>query len=306
SDPYGRALLSGVEKARTVTCRNNLNPEWDEILYVPVHSPRDRLQLEVMDAETVGKDRSLGLVDVFAGEYITQGEMGEYLPNDKKTPREDGLRIHGKGIAKGVLNYTVAFYPCLNVADHEEEEEEGKETEKEKEGEEEKKAQEGAGEEKKPLLDATTRSAEASGESSSTSLRKSDEDAADTPKTPTSQRKSGEERGPPKVRLSPEELLKYDTGLVIFRLMDAELPKGQTHVEIFVDDMAYPSYTSSTAQTRTFKFDEIGDCLIRELEFSRLTLKVREKGESHEEDHTLARLTGNTLDTLKQCLVSST
>ncbi len=50
-------LLSGLEKARTVTFKNNLNPEWDEVLYVPVHSPRERLQLEVMDAEAVGRDR---------------------------------------------------------------------------------------------------------------------------------------------------------------------------------------------------------------------------------------------------------
>ena len=45
------------------------------------------------------------------------------------------------------------------------------------------------------------------------------------------------------------------------------------------------------------------------MEFSKLTIKIKEKGgkpgESEKNDHTLARLTGNTLDTLKQCLVSS-
>jgi Ca2+-dependent lipid-binding protein len=71
--------------------------------------------------------------------------------------------------------------------------------------------------------------------------------------------------------------------------------------------MAFPSYVSSIAKTRHHKFDEIGDCFIRELEFSKLTIKVSEKtdkqGDNHKE-HTLARLSGNTLDTLKQCLVS--
>ncbi len=100
----------------------------------------------------------------------------------------------------------------------------------------------------------------------------------------------------------------YDSGLVIFKLMDAELPKSNCRIEVFVDDMAFPSYVSSTAKNKVYKFDEIGDCFIRELEFSKLTLKVREKnekqGENGDKEHTLARLTGNTYDTLKQCLVS--
>jgi len=37
SDPYARVLLSGIEKGRTVTFQNNLNPDWDEVIYVPVH-----------------------------------------------------------------------------------------------------------------------------------------------------------------------------------------------------------------------------------------------------------------------------
>jgi hypothetical protein len=46
---------------------------------------------------------------------------------------------------------------------------------------------------------------------------------------------------------------------------------------------------------------------VRELDFSRITLRIREKGASkgdEKKDHTLAKLTGDTLVTLKQCLVS--
>ena len=73
--------------------------------------------------------------------------------------------------------------------------------------------------------------------------------------------------------------------------------------------MAFPSYTSSKIRSRKTVIDEIGDCFVRELDFSKLTLRIREKSESKgdedkDKDHTLARLTGNTLDTLKQCLVS--
>jgi Ca2+-dependent lipid-binding protein len=298
SDPYARVLLSGIEKARTVTFQNNLNPAWDEVLYVPVHSPREKLSLEVMDAEKMGKDRTLGSIDVFAGDYVSQSEDGEYLTNDSKVLHEDGLRLHGKGIAKGVLSYTVSFYPALNVADPEDEEKEAAED------------QVDAKSDGKKSLDVP-RSPEAGKFSSNLSKANGDQEQPKTPvtpKTPITPRSQGrpskDERR--KVYLTPQELLKHESGLVIFRLMEAELPRSSTQVEVWVDDMAFPSYVSSTAKTRTFKFDEIGDCFIRELDFSKLTIKVRERGENSDggKDRTLARLTGNTLDTLKQCLVS--
>ncbi|KAI1333108.1 C2 domain-containing protein [Xylariaceae sp. FL0255] len=304
SDPYVRVLLSGIEKGRTVTFRNTLDPEWDEVIYVPMHSPRDRLTLEVMDAEKVGKDRSLGQVELFAGDYMAQSETGEWRTNDAKKAQESGLKLHGKGMEKGILNYTVSFFPCLNVADPEEEEE----TEN----------TEAAVADSDP-----SRSADAG---KITALdRKNSATVPTSPKTPTSPnmpqshtspsstagRKSRDApREAPKLHLSPEELLKYEAGFLVFNIIEGEMPKTGSHLEIFVDDMLYPSYSSSAAKTRTFKFDEIGDCFIRELEFSRLTLKVKEKREKGhndgDEEHTLARLTGNTLETLKQCLNNPT
>ena len=126
SDPYVRVLLSGIEKGKTVTFQNNLNPDWDEVVYVPVHSPRERLTLEVMDYQNIGKDRSLGLVDLSAADYVQQGPNGEYLVNDEKRLHKAPLKMLGKGSPKGVLTYTAAFYPTIPVLDPEEEEAEKK------------------------------------------------------------------------------------------------------------------------------------------------------------------------------------
>ncbi|CAJ2500896.1 Uu.00g037490.m01.CDS01 [Anthostomella pinea] len=307
SDPYVRVLLSGIERGRTVTHRNTLHPEWDEVVYIPMHSPRDRLSLEVMDAEKMGKDRSLGLVEIFAGNYMEQDDSGEWLVNDQKKTHQEGLRLHGKGIAKGTLTYTASFYPCLNIADPEDDEEAQEE--------------EAASEAPTQTLDVP-RSVEA-GKFSATLERIDSRNEPTTPTSPTmpkspvspssalSGRKSRDApREPPKVHLSPQDLLKHESGFLVFKLLEGEMPKHGTHLEIYVDDMLYPSYISGTAKKRSFKFDEIGDCFIRELDFSRLTLKVREKrekpGEERDEDHTVARLTGNTLDTLKQCLNNPT
>lgn len=84
SDPYGRVTLSGIQKGRTVTWKNDLNPAFDEVIYVPVHSTREKLVVEVMDEENMGKDRTMGQIEVAAADYIEKGADGEYQIHDSK------------------------------------------------------------------------------------------------------------------------------------------------------------------------------------------------------------------------------
>lgn len=125
SDPYARVLLSGIAKGRTVTFQNNLDPTWDEVIYVPMHSAGERLVLEVMDEEKLGKDRSLGLIQIPASDYITESEEGGYEIHET-TEFTQGLRLGGAGQEKGFVTYSISFYPTLNVVDPDEEEEERK------------------------------------------------------------------------------------------------------------------------------------------------------------------------------------
>lgn len=129
SDPYVRVLLSGIEKGRTVTFKNNLNPDWDEVVYVPVHTIREKLTLEVMDEENLGKDRSLGHVEILAGDYVKQNDNGEYIEHEQKQPTAGPLHVAGHSAAKGTLNYTCSFYPTYPTWDPEEDAEEEKEKE---------------------------------------------------------------------------------------------------------------------------------------------------------------------------------
>jgi Ca2+-dependent lipid-binding protein len=124
SDPYVRVLLSGIEKGRTVTFKNNLNPDWDEVVYVPVHTVREKLTLEVMDEENLGKDRSLGHVEIMASDYVKQDDNGEYLEYEQRQPIAGPLRLAGHAASKGTLNYTCSFYPTYPTWDPEEDEEE--------------------------------------------------------------------------------------------------------------------------------------------------------------------------------------
>lgn len=124
SDPYCQILLSGLPAGRTVTFQNNLNPEWDEIHYVPIHSKNENLTLEVMDEEKLGQDRALGATELAAAEWIREDENGNYMVDDEKQIVTSGLRMGKKSSEKGLLTYTVAFYPSISVHDPEEDERE--------------------------------------------------------------------------------------------------------------------------------------------------------------------------------------
>jgi Ca2+-dependent lipid-binding protein len=262
---------------------------------VPVHSTRERLTLEVMDQETINADRTLGMIEVAASDYILQAENGEYLVHDSKTPHAGKLQMHGKGSPRGTLNYTAAFYPCLNIADPEDEEE----ATRKKSAEAGSISIGGAKPEDEKDHVAAANAKLTNGKVDTDLAKKLAEGEKE-------QKETTEEKKLPKIRLTPGELVKHESGLIIFKLLDVELPRPNVHVEVLIDDMAFPSYSSSVIRSRKTVIDEIGDCFVRELEFSKITLRIREKGESkgdEKKDHTLARLTGNTLETLKQCLV---
>lgn len=53
SDPYVRVLNAGNTMGRTEVVNNNLNPEWDAFVYVPVHSMSERPIFEVSSSSTL-------------------------------------------------------------------------------------------------------------------------------------------------------------------------------------------------------------------------------------------------------------
>ena len=126
SDPYVRVLLSGITKGRTVTWKNDLNPDWDEVIYVPVHSSRELITCEVMDEESgVNRDRLLGHFSIDLREYVRQNrDTGEYEAHDEKKVINQPLSTGPGRPTKGIVHYTCSFFPSIPVVDPEEEERE--------------------------------------------------------------------------------------------------------------------------------------------------------------------------------------
>lgn len=303
SDPYARALLNGIPGGRTVTFKNNLNPTWDEIVYIPVHNVREKLTLEVMDEESMQRDRTLGEVDISLSDYVHEDENGEYEVDDEKQELKSGLRIHGRGAAKGFLHYTIAFYPTLNVYDPEEDAEESEEDDLA--------GVLSGGHSKKPSADSTTRqSVDRPSTNSQTNGRPSIDTSASkaasngnlsAPPTPSVVSK---ER--PKIHIEAADLTKYESGLIVFKIIDGQLSHSNVFLEVLVDDHMFPSYTSMKIKSKAATFEDVGDAFIRELDMSQLTLRLVEKSGEKEDVHVIAQLTGDTLSTLQRCLYTPT
>ncbi|KAL8958004.1 MAG: hypothetical protein Q9183_005923 [Haloplaca sp. 2 TL-2023] len=260
-----------------------------------------------MDQENLGRDRSLGLTEIAAADYIHTADNGEYEVHDLKRPMSESLRIHGTGAPKGKLNFTVSFYPTLNLAEPGEDEEE--------------KAAADADEKERISTDGRSRKSSDAGRSSlengrpgsirnknreagklntslARQLAKNEKDQEET---------TGDVKKPPKLRLSNEELVKHESGLLIFKLIEGTLAHSDVRVEVVMDDMAFPSFASAKVKSRQTQFGETGDAFVRELDFSKITLRLREKtdrkGDGEKSDTTIAKLTGSTMETLMRCLV---
>jgi Ca2+-dependent lipid-binding protein len=75
-----------------------------------------------------------------------------------------------------------------------------------------------------------------------------------------------------------------------------------------MDDYMFPSYVSSKIHTTTAKFTDVGEAFVRELEFSKITLRLVNKDDPKDssEEHIVAKLTGDTLPTLMRMLYTPT
>ncbi|KIW09267.1 uncharacterized protein PV09_00189 [Verruconis gallopava] len=321
SDPYARVLLSGVPKGRTVTWKNNLNPDWDEVIYVPVHSEREKLTVEVMDEENVGKDRSLGQFDIPLTEYISKDADGMYEVNHTNENIAQPL-LSGTGrFVKGTVNFTCSFFPTIPTINPEEEEAEQKEqssingdvaplTPSKASFESARKSIENTPGKISGLSvrDRSDTSATVASENTTNSKAPSDLAKKLTDGEAEQSETASVKQVVPKLRLTEENLLEYESGLLIFKLISAELSRTNVHLEVLMDDYVFPAYSSHKVKTKHYEFNEVGDAIVRELDQSRITLRLIEDVDKEGKGDTqvIAKLTGPTISTLQRCLYKPT
>jgi Ca2+-dependent lipid-binding protein len=90
----------------------------------------------------------------------------------------------------------------------------------------------------------------------------------------------------------------------VFKFHHGELAHSNVQLEVVIDDYTFPTYISPKIHSKTLNSSDIGEAFVRELEFSKMTLRLVHKNDHHEsnDEHTVAKLTGNTLTTLQHIL----
>ena len=315
SDPYVQLRARGQAVDGSTIVNNDLNPVWDEILYAPVHSLREKITLEIMDYQNSGKDRSLGNVEVDVSQLATESATSDpriRFTGTGKQVHKDKIHL-GRGIYKGQIEFDCEFLPAVNIKGAEFDERENEAAAKSgaipEEAEEESEAAAA-----KPSLESTAIngakkvngasevSAAVNGANGASADPRSS--IADSAKTAATGRPStAADRALEAISMSKEQLLQEQSGIIVFNILQGSLPhnKKNARLEVLFDDGYWPAYTTEKARSAHHTWDEVGESVVKELDWSKFLLKLR-TGDG--DDDVFAEFAGNTKDVLEKALNS--
>ncbi|GAA5844845.1 hypothetical protein JCM11251_007345 [Rhodosporidiobolus azoricus] len=272
SDPFIRVLSKGVVVVRTMVHESELNPDFDEIHYVAVHSPRDVYTIDVLDYERSAKHRPLGSTEINARTLVAEG------PDKKTKPwigtgvveKKELLKSHNGKSVKGTIEYSAEFFPCAHLKDI------------------------SFTPPEQQAIKLTELDESSSGSSSSSSSEDAGGAGAATPTTasfgssppngppalPTAvngkikEKENGAGENEDTVSIPREELLRSQTGLLVFQIIGGQLARKGARIEVLLDDGYWPTYSTEASRSTHATFDEIGEVVVRELDFSQITLAL--------------------------------
>nr|ODN95971.1 transmembrane protein [Cryptococcus depauperatus CBS 7855] len=320
SDPYVKVLGNNRVMARTEVVHNNLNPEWDQIVYVPVHTTREQFILELMDYQNIGKDRPLGYVDMNAGDYIEKGDDQKYPYVSKGVQnKRDHIRLDKTNHYKGELLYEVDFKPAISLRGgvsfdvQKNELEVAAEAAQQKSAAEDSKAN-GVAQitpaangsiqvqtENKTSQEVQMASEQiANGHKPSQSIENASMTTVTSQLDGDNQPETAAEDPEEGVSMTVEEILSHQSGVLVFQVISGQLARRGS-LEVMIDDGYWPAFTSGKARSTHPTWDQVGEGFIRELDFSRTWLRINAADENSKED-VVAEFKCETKDFLEQCI----
>ncbi|KZW02621.1 tricalbin [Exidia glandulosa HHB12029] len=280
SDPYLRVLINNVTKARTEVVNNNLSPEWDTILYVPVHHLKEILILEAMDYQHLTKDRSLGIVELRVQDLAQEsGDIKYPYSSTGKQEQSAPIKVEG-GAFKGALHFSAEFVPAMHLKgvkfqSH------GNELENAVARADEEGSDNGSESGKRAVTPPQITASHAVGEEDNASVPTSPTSATGTVDTGKDKAtKPAEDEG---IELSVDELFEHQSGVVVFDVISGQLPK-KSRLEILLDDGYWPAFGTTKARSNNAKWDQVGEGFIKELDFGKIWLRLNENDEGEKED----------------------
>ncbi|KAI1797561.1 tricalbin [Ganoderma leucocontextum] len=329
SDPYVRVQINNTTEGRTEVVNNNLNPEWDQIIYIPVHSLKETMLLECMDYQHLTKDRSLGYTELKVSDLAKpiEGGNGEFLYESNGVKEaEDPIKI-GNNSFKGRLIYSAQFIPAYalrGIRFDSSPNQIQQAAERSKAGSPDSSAggsvRDDADAESEIDMDIAQgritvsspvdddRPANGSGEVNGNGAGPAiaGHSKTDSVASASSARTSGttaveEKRQEPQgIEMSREELLKHQAGVIIFNVVSGRLQK-KARLEVLLDEGYWPAFSTARARSQNATWEHIGEGVVKELDFSRVWLRLNEADEGDKDD-VIAEWKGDSKAFLQQTL----
>lgn len=134
-------------------------------------------------------------------------------------------------------------------------------------------------------------------------LKKEEEEAKkaqDESKKPEKEEEMIEEQ--PKERLSLDELMSYKQGVLAYKIISADLGGQSGHVQFFFDQNAFPQF-SSRRVSRKSKVNQSGDYTVKELEYSRVKIRVSSDLDGNILKKPILEISISTSELLKKCFL---
>ncbi|KAI9319764.1 C2 domain-containing protein [Dichotomocladium elegans] len=261
SDPYVRVLSGMQVRGQTERRDDDLDPDWDDaILYIPVHSIRDTLTFEIMDFNSIASDESLGVYD-FAIKQIVE-RCPVVSPSEATLTAPKAMYYHR---ARDPVDMWVDIHsPEQRIA--------------------------GAD-------DDAAAAASAKGGQGRLHFAASFIPPMDLPKDEQGhvvfadidlhgeRVNYKEESG--STSSKKVDLLSYESGILCVTVHEANLKtRSKAAIDVFVDSND-SQYSTSELKGGRLVFNETGDAFVKELDFSRLTVRARPARDCDKDDVTL-------------------
>ncbi|CCM00332.1 uncharacterized protein FIBRA_02362 [Fibroporia radiculosa] len=313
-----RANLTNVfwEERSILGCAD-LNPEWDQIIYIPVHSLKEALMLECMDYQHLTKDRSLGYVELKLSDLAKPADGDfPYISTGKKVAVDP---IHlDNGSFKGQLHYEAEFIPAIAlkgvgfdsggnlieraaqrgveadgdiVDDH-------SSTSSLKHERSNHRVPEGITVSQPLDLDERPEHEESNGSSRPTTPTANR--AHDIPKAPNGTKVEEEQPEEEGIEMSKEELLQHQSGIIIFNVISGQLHK-KARLEVLLDEAYWPAFSTVRPRSHRAHWEYIGEGFIKELDFSRVWFRLNDADEG-DRDQIVAEWKGDAKQFLQKAL----
>ncbi|UZJ51522.1 hypothetical protein CBS101457_000842 [Exobasidium rhododendri] len=322
SDPYVSLKMRGQQVDGSKIINNDLNPNWEgEILYAPIHNLKEKITVEVMDYQNNTKDRSIGSCEVSMADMARENISNKSYPYSSlgKKSRKEKLDL-GRGIYKGEIVFDCEFLPSLNLAGVEFAGAGNEVAAKLGEGDagggdvDEANASSapemnGAEEHHRfPVVGGSHLREVKEHEREVQGHTKGQESLASITSIQTAKTaQSMDNSADPKenlnvdsgVSMSRENILQTQSGILVFNILRGKIAKKNAKLEVLFDDAYWPAYTTEVARTQTSIFDEVGEATIKELDWSRMWMKLKTGNDTNS---VFAEFQGNTKDVMERAL----